>query len=81
MGKHHDQKDIDSAIAEAIDDGMEWIKQKKGHHAGQLVCSHGPNPNCPYGCKFWVSGTPRSGQTEAKKISQWIKRCKHSDEL
>lgn len=79
MGKHHDKKDVDKAIQAAIEDGMEWHKEKNGHVAGILKCPHGPNPECPYGgCIFRVSGSPRSEQTEAKKIRQWIKRCRHN---
>ena len=79
--ERHPDKDIDAAVVDMR--GAGWrIERKKGRSAhawGTAFCPMEGRPGHT-DCATSISGTPRSGGNEARRLRQRIKRCQRIGE-
>jgi hypothetical protein len=68
-GWRHPHKEINKALRSADDAGFEVIEVKHGHVWGRVVA--------PNGQQLTVWSTPRSPETMAKRIREFVRR--HGD--
>jgi len=67
--KRHPNKHIEAAIRYAEDHGWRFVKSKKGHSYGAVLC-----PNACQ-CREQVSSTPRVPEANAKDIRRAVDKC------
>jgi len=66
----HQKGDVAAALDRAQAVGFKVEPDKNGHRWGWVIC-------CTCGDKQYVSGTPKSPSTEAKKIDQFVRKHRH----
>ncbi|MEX0715900.1 MAG: hypothetical protein WD066_04900 [Planctomycetaceae bacterium] len=72
MAKHHPNKEINSAIQYALENGWRFVKSGPRAHAyGKLYCPAGERG----ACLTMVYGTPRSPEVHAATIRRDVDRC------
>ena len=79
--ERHPDKDIAAAIAEMTGAGwrIERARGRTAHAWGKAFCpkeGHGRHLDCATS----ISGTPRTGANEARRLRQRIKRCQRLGE-
>ena len=79
--ERHTDKDIDAAIAKMRDAGwrIERAKGRSAHAWGKAFCPW-EGHNRHKDCATSISGTPRSGANEARRLRQRIRRCQRISE-
>ncbi len=70
IGQYHQNKEIDSAIQTAVENGWHWKPSKKGHCKGRLLCNLGHRNHM-----FSVWSTPDVPEHEAEKIRRKTSKC------
>jgi hypothetical protein len=70
IGQYHPNKDIDSAIQEAVANGWNWTPSLKGHCKGRLKCNLGHREHM-----FSVYSTPKDTDYAAARIRRLTSRC------
>jgi len=79
--ERHRDKDIEEAIVEMVGAGwrIERSRGRAAHAWGKAFCPmHGHAGHLD--CATSISGTPRSGANEARRLRQRIKRCQRLSE-
>jgi len=70
IGKYHPNKEINSAIQDAVANGWSWNPSPKGHAKGRLKCNLGHTEHM-----FSVWSTPSSTHNEAARIRRKTSKC------
>ena len=81
MVERHPDKDIDAAMVEMREAGwrIERTKGRSAHAWGKAFCPIGRDSR-HMDCATSISGTPRSGADEARRLRQRIRRCQRLGE-
>lgn len=65
-GWRHPHKEVNKALEAAVGAGFDIVEIKRGHVWGQVVA--------PNGQELTVWSTPRSAETMAKRIREFVRR-------
>lgn len=79
--ERHPDKDVNAAIEAMREAGwqIERSRSRSGHAWGKAFCPHsGQNEHLD--CAVSISGTPRSGSNEERRLRRRIRRCQRIGE-